>query len=130
MRATVFFLILGSTLMGASTPAFAVLGWMRGSAISTFTDADWEILTSEVDRVLDEEPDRKIVDWHNPDSGNGGSIRPLESFVFNDQRCRKTALRNRTAKGVAGQGVYNLCKQADGNWMFVTESEIERATPQ
>jgi surface antigen len=130
MRGSIIALILGSVLISASAPALGVLGWMRGSAMHAFTDGDWEILTREAYRVLDEEPDRKIVDWHNPDSGNGGSIRPLESFTFNDQQCRKTAFRNKTASGVAGQGVYNLCKQADGSWRFVAESEIAQAAQQ
>lgn len=130
MRVIVIALMLGFILLSVSTPAVAVLGWMRGSAVSAFTEDDWEILTREVYRVLDEEPDRKIVDWLNPDSGNGGSIRPLESFTYDGQPCRKTAFRNKTAKGIVGQAVYNLCKQADGSWMLVAESELEQALQQ
>ena len=110
------------TLGSASAQAF--WAWMRDSVVNQFTDADWEILKGEAQRVLDDEADGAIVDWHNPESGNGGSIRPLESFTYQGMRCRKTPFRHASADGLKGQGVYNLCRQDDGTWKFVAESSL------
>ena len=105
--------------------AHSFWGWMRGAVVNQFTDADWEILKSEARRTLDGTADGGQVDWSNPDSGNGGSIKPLESFVFQGQRCRKTAFRHTSADGLEGQGVYNLCRQDDGTWKFVADSSLD-----
>ncbi len=114
-------------VLGAAN-AVAVWGWLRDAAVAEFTDADWEILQSEARRTLNEVADGERVDWNNPESGNGGSIKPLESFSYQGLKCRKVALRNTTASGLKGQGTFNLCLQEDNSWKFVAESSIKIGT--
>ncbi|MDA1073400.1 MAG: RT0821/Lpp0805 family surface protein [Proteobacteria bacterium] len=125
-----FALMAVAILVAASTSvanAASGWGWMRGSALSEFTEVDWETLKTQIGLALDEYADGQQLDWMNPDSGSGGSIKPLSTFEHNSQTCRRIAIRNVTRKGVKGGGVYNLCQQDNGEWMFVTESEIKTA---
>lgn len=112
-------------MMAAPTSAF--WAWMRGAAAREFTDADWELFQAQARRALEEDSDGVRTDWSNPETGNGGSIRPLKTLSLNDQRCRQIAFRNVTATGITGQAAYHLCKQEDGTWQFVAESEIDAA---
>ncbi len=111
-------------LLTASLPAAAVWEWMRGAAITDFTDSDWVILKAEARRVLDEVADKVQVDWSNPETGNGGSMKPLATFDVDGQTCRQMAFKQVTAKGIEGQAVYHLCRQDDLTWKFVAASEL------
>ncbi len=107
-----------------SLPAAAVWGWLRGAAITEFTDSDWVMLKAEARRVLDEVDDKTRVDWTNPETGNGGSMKPLTTFEVDGHTCRQMAFKQVTAKGIEGQAVYHLCQQDDSTWQFVAESEL------
>jgi surface antigen len=116
-------------LMGWIQPVEAASGWtwMRGSALSEFTDVDWETFKTQAAIALTDNADGEQLNWTNPDTGSSGSIKPLSTFEFNAMNCRRAAFRNVTRKGVKGGGVYNLCQLATGEWMFVTDSEIDAA---
>lgn len=117
---TLFMLLL------TALPASAFWAWMRGAALSKFTDADLEIFRVEARRVLDEEADGSRTDWTNPETGNGGSIKPLKTMTVDGQTCRQTAFRNVTATGIRGQSVYHLCRQDDDTWKFIAASSLEK----
>ena len=101
---------------------------MRGAALNEFTDADREMLQSEARRALDDDADGTRTDWTNPDTGNGGSIKPLKTLTVDGQTCRQTAFRQTTASGLKGQGVYHLCRQDDGTWRFIAASSVKTDT--
>lgn len=114
-----------SALLLAALPASAFWAWMRGAALNEFTDADRDMLKAEARRVLDEEPDGSRTDWTNAETGNGGSIKPLKTLTVNGQTCRQTAFRQVTTSGLKGQGVYHLCRQDDGTWLFIASSSLK-----
>jgi surface antigen len=123
-RRSVTILIL-SMLLLAALPASAFWAWMRGAALNEFTDDDWDMLKTEARRVLDEDPDGSRTDWTNPETGNGGSIKPLKTLTVDGQTCRQTAFRQVSATGLKGQGVYHLCRQDDGTWRFIAASSVK-----
>jgi len=98
--------------------------WMRDSAASEFTDADWEILRSEALRVLDEVESGVRVNWENQATGNSGAIKALMTFEHQGKTCRRVAFLNVSSKGRRGQANYNLCREDDGRWGFVSDSEV------
>jgi surface antigen len=114
-------------LLLTALPASAFWAWMRGAALSKFTDADLEIFRVEARRVLNEEPDGSRTDWTNPETGNGGSIKPLKTLTVDGQTCRQTAFRNVTASGIKGQVVYHLCHQDDDTWKFIAASSLKKS---
>jgi surface antigen len=109
--------------LGVAAPAAAVK-WMRDAAVTEFANSDWDLLRSEVNRVLEEAEDGEQVNWKNPETGNRGALKVIMSFEWNDQRCRRLAALNVTKKGTRGVMNHNLCRQADGAWKFVSDSAI------
>jgi surface antigen len=107
-----------------SMPAFAI-NWMRDAAIVEFSDSDWDILRSEVSRVLNDVDDGEQVNWRNQATGNRGALKVLLSFDWQGQHCRRLAALNVNAKGVRGVMTQNLCRQDDNKWMFVSDSAIK-----
>jgi surface antigen len=124
--------LLGLTLatLLLSQPAQGAWQWLRGSALTDFTDSDWEIIKATAREVLNEKPDREQVNWSNPDTGNRGSIMVLATFTHEGRICRRTAMRNLTHRGREDRAAYSLCQQADGDWIFVAESALLGAPAQ
>ncbi len=118
-------------LCGTAVPGHAVWQWMRGAAVTDFTESDWAILRETARDVLDNKPDHEQVNWSNPETGNRGSIIGLATFAHDGRKCRRAAMRNLTFRGRDDKGAYTLCRQADGDWIFVSESALlaEGTTP-
>jgi surface antigen len=118
-------------LLVVALPGHAVWQWMRGAALTDFKESDWEILRQTARDVLDNKPDHEQVNWSNPETGNRGSIIALATFTHEGRKCRRAAMRNITFRGRDDRSAYSLCRQADGDWIFVSESALlaEGATP-
>jgi surface antigen len=109
-------LVLAMGAVSWSMDATAMWRWMRGAAITEFTQTDWEVFKTTATRALEEGEDGAVVEWENPETGAHGAVRPLETFTQAGLRCRRTAFRNETGRGVKGQSIYTMCKQEDGSW--------------
>jgi surface antigen len=120
-------LTTGLVLLLNAAPALASWTWMHNAALNEYSDGDWEILKAEARRVLVEEDDGTSVDWSNPETGSGGSIKVLATMQFQGRTCRRAAFRQFTASGRKGQGAYYVCHQEDDTWKFVAESSIRAA---
>ena len=115
---------LAACLLTAALPGHAVWQWMRGAAITDFHDSDWVLLKETAQDLLDNRPDGEQLNWSNPDTGNRGSLIVLATFSHQGQVCRRAAMRNLTFRGRDEKSAYRHCKQADGTWEFVSESEL------
>ena len=109
-------LILIISLVLLPAVSFAEWAWLRGSAVSEFTEEDWVYLKDAGAAVLANDPDGTAVSWENPRSGAHGLIKPLATFMQKGEPCRTTAFKHASSKGTQGQGILTLCKQADGAW--------------
>lgn len=118
-------------LTAVALPGHAVWQWMRGAALTDFKDSDWEILRQTARDLLDNRPDNEQVNWSNPKTGNRGSIIGLATFRHEGRLCRRAAMRNITFRGRDDRAAYSLCRQDDGDWIFVSESALlaEGTTP-
>ena len=118
-------------LTALAMPGHAVWQWMRGAALTDFKDSDWEILRATARDLLDNRPDHEQVNWTNPETGNRGSIIGLATFSHEGRLCRRAAMRNITFRGRDDRAAYSLCRQDDGDWIFVSESALlaEGTTP-
>jgi surface antigen len=99
----------------------ATWAWLQGSAISEFTDSDWEVFKREGVKVLEDGADGVTVDWENPETGAHGSIKPLATFMYEGRPCRTTAFRNFSRRGTKGQSVQTVCLQSDGTWKLAPD---------
>ena len=120
------------TLSATAIPGHAVWHWMRGAAVTDFNESDWAILKATARDLLDNKPDHEQVNWTNPETGNRGSIIGLATFAHDGRKCRRAAMRNLTFRGRDDKAAYTLCREPDGEWVFVSESALlaKATTPQ
>lgn len=111
-------------LLSLSTGAHGFWGWMTDGASAQFTEADWDILKDTARETLDAAADGKQVNWRNSETGNRGAMKALMTFMYEESTCRRMAFLNVSSDGTRGVLNYNLCRQADGTWGFVSDSEI------
>jgi surface antigen len=128
----------GGTLIGAGTGALigSQIGGGRGTlvavAVGTLAGA---LLGQEVGRSLDRAdqmamqqnaqyaleytPTRQSTAWRNPDSGNYGSITPIETYQTPaGQYCREY-LQSVVIGGQQQQAYGTACRQPDGSWKII-----------
>ena len=83
-----------------------------------------EILKATARDTLDSAADGEQVNWRNEETGNRGAMKAIMTFSYQDTTCRRMAFLNVNSKGNRGVLNYNLCRQSDGTWGFVSDSEI------
>ena len=110
-----------------AAPAHAAWGWLRGAAVSEFTESDWAVFQATGLKALDDAVDGEIVQWSNDETGAHGRMRIVETFRHSETWCRRIAFESVSGKGTRGRSVYNLCLKPDQTWAFVTDSELGRA---
>lgn len=54
--------------------------------------------------------------WENPETGNNGSITPLNTTDDRNGVCRQAHIVNHSGN-TTGDATYRFCRQADGSWM-------------
>lgn len=128
----------GGTLLGAGTGALlgAQVGQGRGRlvavAIGTLAGA---LIGQEIGKSLDRADQLAMernaqyalentrtyttTTWRNPDSGNYGSITPVETYqTTQGQYCREYT-QNVVVAGERQQAYGTACRQPDGTWKIV-----------
>lgn len=116
--------LVGAVSLILSSNASAFWGWMSGAAVNEFEDSDWEILKSTARSSLDSAADGEQVNWRNEATGNKGAMKAIMSFRHGGKDCRRMAFLNVSTAGQRGVANYNLCRQEDGTWGFVADSEV------
>lgn len=128
----------GGTLIGAGTGALigSQIGGGRGSlvavAIGTLAGA---LIGQEVGRSLDRadlaamqqnaqyaleySPTRQATTWRNPDSGNYGSLTPIETYQSSQGQYCREYLQTVVIGGREQQAYGTACRQPDGSWQII-----------
>ena len=117
---------IGLMLAICSSSSLAQWRWMHGATVAEFQDSDWQLLQAAAMTALDQNDDGQRSNWHNPETGNRGAVRPLSTFQHQQRSCRRVAFLNVSESGRRGQGTYSLCRASSGAWGFVSEAELER----
>ncbi len=113
MRKMIIPLALG---LSVSLPTMAVnWSFLKYSAVSQFTEQDWELLRKTGREALDNAPDGDTRGWNNPETGAFGTIQPLHSYQDKGLSCRRTEVFN-NARSTSGTSRFDFCKQKDGSW--------------
>ncbi|WP_198264434.1 hypothetical protein [sulfur-oxidizing endosymbiont of Gigantopelta aegis] len=86
--------------------------YLKYSPVASFEPEDFEMLQTVGRKALDENKDGVTSEWANTETGNSGSITPLDSSTIDEMHCRKTKLFNK-AKDKSGQAVFTFCKVGD-----------------
>jgi surface antigen len=128
----------GGTLIGAGTGALigSQIGGGRGSmvavAIGTLAGA---LIGQEVGRSLDRadlaamqqnaqyaleySPTRQSTTWRNPDSGNYGSLTPIETYQSSQGQYCREYLQTVIIGDREQQAYGTACRQPDGSWQII-----------
>ncbi len=101
--------------------------WLKNSALESLTDADWEVLSDTLDTALNTAPDGEVRHWKNPESGNGGSIRLLDSTSMKDSNCRRVQIITETTSKREGDPL-TFCKNPEGQWLITPSSTLQKQT--
>ena len=110
-------IVLAAVLTGSITLAQNTM-FLRNSPIAHLDEQDRKILRETIEEVL-ESPDGTVLDWSNPDTGSHGRVKVLDTHEDLDTICRNLRARNQ-ARGRQADGIYRLCKAADGSWKFAS----------
>ena len=97
----------------------ALLGGLIGGAVGNRMDAaDRREAYHATQNSLEKNPSGTETKWHNPDSGNRGSVTPLNSYpVSNGRYCREYS-HQVTINGKTEQAHGTACRQPDGSWQI------------
>lgn len=104
-------------LFGLTPAAFAFnLLFLRDSPVAQFTPEDTGLMVENFYHAMNENEDGEIAEWKNEDSGNFGSILPLNTTQEGDSKCRRVVIEN-SARGLHAKSEYKFCKAPEGKWL-------------
>lgn len=97
-----------------------LLGGLLGSEVGRSLDkADKLYAARTTQAALEYNPVGERSDWRNPDSGNYGSITPIETYAEGSgQPCREFQ-QTVTIGGRSEEAYGTACRQEDGSWKIV-----------
>ena len=111
-----------------SAPAHSV-NWrfLDYSPVRFFNDADWALFKLTGRELLEEARDGETRTWENPDSGNQGAMKAINTYK-NDVglKCRQLKIRNTSNRGLTGEATVHVCKHPTGKWEFSEAPERNR----
>ncbi|MFQ5765975.1 MAG: RT0821/Lpp0805 family surface protein [Rhodospirillales bacterium] len=110
--------IMNSLFATAGTLAGGTAGLLTTRALMGSDLASYDRTTR---KALVSATNGAILDWQNPETGNSGIVRPMNSFTMADGRlCRQYRATVSFAENVrSGQGM--ACRNADGRWQVVSD---------
>ena len=100
-------------------PIGAAAGGLIGSQIGASLDrADQAALHQTTQTALETAPANQALPWHNPNSGNYGTVTAGAIYQDQGQYCREIQ-QTIVAGGHQQQGGGKACRQPDGSWKIV-----------
>lgn len=103
----------------AATGAGVLIGALTGSAIGRSMDDVDRLRANEAIRSSYSSPLGETIDWHNPRSGNFGSVTPIRDGTSSSGRYCREYQQSITVSGRSEQGYGVACRQPDGTWRIV-----------
>lgn len=117
--------LLGSQIGGGSGKLVAVaIGTLAGALIGqgvgqSLDRADQLMMERNAQYALESTRSNVATTWRNPDTGNYGSITPVETYqTSRGQYCREYT-QTVVIGGRSQQAYGTACRQADGSWMII-----------
>jgi surface antigen len=102
------------TLAAGGAGAFPLM-FLGNSVLQWLTPADARMLSDALDASFAAEQEGAEHTWSNPGSGASGTITFRRAFMRGDTPCRSLQIRI-TAQAITNNGVYDFCRQANGQW--------------
>ena len=108
---------------GEGRVATTAIGAMLGAGVANWLAEDLDkrdvpVYNQAVQNGLETGQSGATHKWHNPDTGNSGSITPTKTYEANGTYCREYT-QTVTIGGQEKQAYGKACRQADGSWKIV-----------
>lgn len=117
--------VLGSNVgKGNGAIAGTILGTLLGAGLgseigASMDRADLAYYNQTSQRALEQAPSGQAIAWRNPDSGNYGSVTPMNVYENpQGQYCREYS-QTVNVGGKAENAYGRACRQQDGSWKIV-----------
>jgi len=118
--------LLGNSVGGSGGGKFAavavgtIAGAYIGSEIGKSLDkADRAAAQQTTQNALETSPSGRTSNWHNPDSGNKGSVTPQPSYQNQAGEYCREYQQTVTVGGKTETAYGTACRQPDGTWKIV-----------
>jgi surface antigen len=111
--------LLGAALGGEAEGIIAgvLLGGLLGGAVGNALDnRDREYARMNSYHALEVTPAGTTSEWHNPDSGNAGTITPTRTYQTDTGTYCREFQQTITVGGRTQQAFGTACRQPDGSW--------------
>ena len=103
-----------------ATGVGAALGALIGSEIGKSLDrADMLAMQHATQDTLETAPSGTTSTWHNPDSGNMGTITPTQTYQQSDGIYCREFTQTVTIGGRTEEAYGTACRQPDGSWLII-----------
>ncbi len=103
-----------------ATGVGTLLGAMIGSEIGKSLDrADRLAMQHETQNTLETAPAGTTNTWHNPDSGNSGTVTPTDTYRQSDGTYCREFQQTVTVGGKTQEAYGTACRQPDGSWQII-----------
>ena len=104
-----------------ATGVGTLLGAIIGSEIGKSLDrADQLAMQHETQNTLETAPSGSTGEWHNPDSGNSGTITPTQTYQQDDGTYCREFQQTVMVGGNTEEAYGTACRQPDGSWQIVS----------
>ena len=102
---------------GVGTLLGAVIGGEIGKSLDR---ADQLAMQHETQNTLETAPSGTTNTWHNPDSGNSGTVTPTKTYQQGDGTYCREFQQTVTVGGKTQDAFGTACRQPDGSWQIVS----------
>ena len=104
-----------------ATGVGTLLGAFIGGEIGKSLDrADQLAMQHQTQNTLETAPSGTTNTWHNPDSGNSGTVTPTQTFQQSDGTYCREFQQTVTVGGQTQEAYGTACRQPDGSWQIVS----------
>ena len=91
---------------------------LADTPVSRFNDTDNKLMMATVNKALKEGVDGTPIEWKNEKTPAAGVVTPEKTYQAGGQPCRDLRVAN-SYKSLKGEGIYQFCKNASGQWKLV-----------
>jgi surface antigen len=111
----------GNAFVGAAFGS--IIGGIAGSAIGKQMDEnDRKLMSNATENALESSKSGEKVVWHNPDSGNEGSVSTIKTYQVHGVYCREF-LQEAIIGGKEVKVYGKACRKPDGQWQVVNSDD-------
>ena len=93
-------------------------GWLGSETGKKLDEADKVKVQQTAQNTLEHNQTGQTASWHNPDSGNSGTITPTDTYKSQGKDCREFE-STVTVDGKTEPATGRACREEDGTWKIV-----------